>query len=242
MSENPVDSPSYSATIVFMGFLPNLLSISSFFISAVVFAPEAKAEMKVGTIDMQKVFTAYYKTADAQSKLQEAQKAYKEELDQRLEAYKANLDLINKLNDELKQPALTDGSNDQKTQDRDAKITETKGLEKEIADFRQTREKQIQDQMKRMRDGIVDEIMTVINDQVKTTNYDIVFDKSGFSANNIVPVVLYARDSYDFSDSVITKLNSARPTDPGLSSQKPLASTENPTTTKSSGDAVKKHH
>jgi outer membrane protein len=224
-----------------MRFLETLLGLFSFLIVTAVFAPEAKAEMKVGTIDMQKVFTAYYKTQDAQSKLQEAQKAYKQELDQRLEAYKANLDVINKLNDELKQPALTGGSNDQKTQERDAKITETKDLEKEIADFRQTREKQIQDQLKRMRDGIVGEIMAVINDQVKATNYDMVFDKSGFSANNIVPVVLYAHDSYDFSDPVITKLNSAHPTDPGLSTQKPLASTENPATTKNSGDAVKKH-
>jgi outer membrane protein len=224
-----------------MIFLKNLLGLLLFLIVTAIFAPAAKAEMKVGTIDMQKVFTAYYKTQDAQAKLQEAQKAYKQELDQRLEDYKTNLDIINKLNDELSKPALTGGSNDQKTQDRDAKITETKGLEKEIADFRQTREKQIQDQLKRMRDGIVLEIMAVINDQVKTANYDMVFDKSGFSSNNIVPVVLYARDSYDFSDPVITKLNAARPTDPGLSSQKPLASTESPATTKNAGDAVKKH-
>jgi outer membrane protein len=196
--------------------------------------PEAgAAEMKVGTIDMQKVFTAYYKTEDAQTKLQDAQKAYKEELDQRLETYKADVEIINKLNLDLNKPA--GASNDQKTQDRDAKITETKGLEKEIADFRQTREKQIQDELKRMRDGIVVEIMAVLNDQVKTTNYDMVFDKSGFSSNNVVPVVLYARDTYDFSDQVITKLNASRPTDPALSSQKPLASTENLSPSKNVG-------
>jgi len=51
-------------------------------------------------------------------------------------------------------------------------------LEKEITDFRQTREKEIQDQTKRIRDAIVTEIMAVVNDQVKTTNYDLVFDKS----------------------------------------------------------------
>ncbi|HTC12923.1 MAG TPA: hypothetical protein VK692_01815 [Chthoniobacterales bacterium] len=52
------------------------------------FASQAQAEMKVGTIDMQKVFTAYYKTHDAEDKLKEAQKAYKDELDQRMDAYK----------------------------------------------------------------------------------------------------------------------------------------------------------
>jgi outer membrane protein len=198
-------------------------------------ASQARAEMKVGTIDMQKVFTAYYKTHDAEDKLKEAQKAYKDELDQRMDAYKKNLDTINKLNEEMNKPELSGASKDQKAQERDSKIAETKGLEKEISDFRSTRERQIQDQLKRMRDGIVEEIMKVVNDQVKTQNYDIVFDRSGFSANNIVPVLLYARDNYDFSESVITKLNASRPapTPTAGLSQKPAsaAPTNTPATT-----------
>src|ERR1700738_3814306 len=206
-------------------------------------ASQAHAEMKVGTIDMQKVFTAYYKTHDAEDKLKEAQKAYKDELDQRMEAFKKNLDAINKLNEEMNKPELSGASKDQKAQERDSKIAETKGLEKEISDFRQTREKQIQDQLKRMRDGIVEEIMKVVNDQVKAQNYDMVFDRSGFSANNIVPVMLYSRDNYDFSDSVISKLNSNRPAaaaTPSVS-KNPAASTNTPATTvRPAGDLGKK--
>jgi outer membrane protein len=207
------------------------------------FASQTQAQMKVGTIDMQKVFTAYYKTHDAEDKLKEAQRAYKDELDQRMDAYKKNLDVINKLNEEMNKPDLSGASKDQRAQERDSKISETKGLEKEISDFRQTREKQIQDQLKRMRDGIVDEIMKVVNDQVKASNYDMVFDRSGFRANNIVPVLLYSRDNYDFSDSVITKLNSSRPaaTPTPPSSQKPAASTNTPATTvRPAGDLSKK--
>jgi outer membrane protein len=208
-------------------------------------ATQAHAEMKVGTIDMQKVFTAYYKTHDAEDKLKEAQKAYKDELDQRMDAYKKNLDAINKLNEEMNKPELSGASKDQKAQERDSKISETKGLEKEISDFRATRERQIQDQLKRMRDGIVEEIMKVVSDQVKSQNYDIVFDRSGFSANNIVPVLLYARDNYDFSDSVITKLNANRPaaTPPPGISQRPAAAapTNTPATmVKPAGDLGKK--
>jgi outer membrane protein len=207
----------------------------------VSFASKAEAQMKIGTIDMQKVFTAYYKTHDAEDKLKEAQKAYKDELDQRMDEYKKNLDVINKLNEEMNKPELSGSAKDQKAQERDAKISDTKGLEKEISDFRQQREKQIQDQLKRMRDGIVDEIMKVVNDQVKAQNYDIVFDRSGFSANNIVPVLLYSRDNYDFSDSVITKLNSNRPVEAPAASAKPATSTNTPATTvKPAGDLGKK--
>jgi outer membrane protein len=207
------------------------------------FASSAQAQMRIGTIDMQKVFTAYYKTHDAEDKLKEAQKAYKDELDQRMEDYKKNLDVINKLNEEMNKPELSGAAKDQKAQERDAKISETKGLEKEISDFRQEREKQIQDQLKRMRDGIVDEIMKVVDDQVKAQNYDIVFDRSGFSANNIVPILLYAKESYDFSDSVITKLNANRPlgTASPAAGQKAATSANTPATTvKPAGDLGKK--
>ena len=206
-------------------------------------ATQARAEMKVGTIDMQKVFTAYYKTHEAEDKLKEAQKAYKDELDQRMDAYKKNLDSINKLNEEMNKPELSGASKDQKAQERDSKIAETKGLEKEISDFRATRERQIQDQLKRMRDGIVEEIMKVVNEQVKSQNYDIVFDKSGFSANNIVPVLLYVRDNYDFSESVITKLNANRPAaTPVPSAQKPAsaAPTNSPAVTVKPGSDLGK--
>jgi outer membrane protein len=201
----------------------------------------AHAEMKVGTIDMQKVFTAYFKTHEAEDKLKDAQKAYKDELDQRMEAYKKNLDGINKLNEEINKPEQSSASKDQKAQERDSKISETKGLEKEISDFRATREKQIQDQLKRMRDEIVEEIMKVVNDQVKVQNYDIVFDRSGFSANNIVPVLLFSKDNYDFSESVITKLNASRPAaSPPVSQKTGPASANTPATTvKPAGDLKK---
>jgi outer membrane protein len=204
-------------------------------------ASPAHAQMKVGTIDMQKVFTAYYKTHEAEDKLKDAQKAYKDELDQRMEAYKKNLDGINKLNEEINKPEQSSASKDQKAQERDSKISETKGLEKEIADFRATREKQIQDQLKRMRDEIVEEIMKVVNDQVKAQSYDIVFDRSGFSANNIVPVLLYSKENYDFSESVITKLNSSRPPVTPTPAQKAGPSSTNTpaTTVKPAGDLKK---
>jgi outer membrane protein len=209
-----------------------------------IIASQAQAEMKVATIDMQKVFTAYYKTHESEDKLKEAQKAYKDELDGRMDAYKANLELINKLNEELSKSDVSGALKDQKTQERDGKITETKGLEKEITDFRQTREKQIQEQLKRMRDAIVDEIMKVVNEQVKAANYDMVFDRSGFSANNVVPVLLYARDSYDFSDSVISKLNAGRTDDAVPLAQKAIDPPNTAATSggRPSGNGAKKSH
>jgi len=64
----------------------------------------------------------------------------------------------------------------------------------------------LREQALRMRDGIVKEIMDVVNDKVKTLNMDLVFDKSGLSVNG-VPALLYSRDSYDFTNDVVAALN-----------------------------------
>ena len=54
-----------------------------------------------GAVDMNRVFSAYYKTKDAESKINDARGGAKKELDERMTTYKANLDSINKLNQEL---------------------------------------------------------------------------------------------------------------------------------------------
>src|SRR5438445_5204152 len=79
-------------------------------------------------------------------------------------------------------------------------------MEREITEFRQTRERQLQEQALRMREGIVKEITDVVMDKVKASNLDLVFDKSGNSLNG-VPVLMYSRDSVDFTNDVIAVLN-----------------------------------
>ncbi len=79
-------------------------------------------------------------------------------------------------------------------------------MEREISDFRQTRERQLQEQLMRMREGIVKEITDVVMEKVKANNLDLVFDKSGMSING-VPVVMYSHDNVDFTNDVIVVLN-----------------------------------
>ena len=79
-------------------------------------------------------------------------------------------------------------------------------MEREISDFRQTRERQLQEQLMRMREGIVKEITDVVMEKVKGKGLDFVLDKSGVSING-VPVVLYAPENVDFTNEIIEVLN-----------------------------------
>lgn len=162
--------------------------------------------VKIGTVDMNRAFKEYTKTKDAEAKINEAKNAAKKEYDDRADAYKKALDEINALNKQLDAPALSADAKTAKAKERDEKITNIKNMEREINEFRQTRERQLQEQALRMREGIVKEITDVVMDKVKANGYDFVFDKSGMSLNG-VPLMMFAKDNVDFTSDIVAVLN-----------------------------------
>ena len=197
--------------------MKKLLTLSLLFALAFPALSFAQA-LKFGTIDMNRAFKEYNKTKDAEAKINEAKTAAKKEYDERADAYKKALDEINKLNQQLDAPALSADAKTAKAKERDEKISSIKTMEREINEFRQTRERQLQEQALRMREGIVKEISDVVMDKVKTNNFDLVFDKSGMSLNG-VPIVMYSRDNYDFTNDVVAVLNKpGRATEPAAAS------------------------
>jgi outer membrane protein len=170
----------------------------------------AHAQIKLGTVDMNQVFTAYFKTKDAEAKINDARAAAKKELDERLETLKKAMDEINKTNQEIEKPELSKDGKEKLSKQRDEKVQEARNLDREIAEFRQTRERQLQEQFMRMRKDIVDDIMKVVNEKVKSAGYDLVLDKTGVSMGQ-VPVVLYSRADLDFSNEIISILNKNAP-------------------------------
>jgi serine/threonine protein kinase/Skp family chaperone for outer membrane proteins len=141
-------------------------------------------DVTVGVVDMNRIFKAYNKTKDSEKKINEAKAAAKKEYDDRADSYKKALGAV-------------------KTE---ADRTNVKNMEREMNEFRQTRERQLQEQAARMRDNIVKEIMDVVFEGMKATNTDLILDVSGQSMNS-VPFLAYLSGVPDFSEDVITALN-----------------------------------
>ena len=186
--------------------MKKLLSIALTSLVALPVAAFAQGTLKIGTVDMQRAFKEYSKTKDAEAKINEAKNAAKKEYDDRADGYKKALDEINNLNKQLDAPALSADAKTQKAKERDDKIANIKNMEREITEFRQTRERQLQEQAMRMREGIVKEITDVVMEKVKANRMDLVFDKSGMSLNG-VPVLMYAPENVDFTNDIVTVLN-----------------------------------
>ena len=172
----------------------------------------ANAQVKFGTVDMNRVFTDYYKTKEAQAKYADAEAAANKDLKDRVDTLKKSLQEITQINSDLAKTDLSKEVRDAKLKDRETKANAARALDREISEYRSAKQKALQDQFLRMRKDIVDDIMKSVNDIVKAKEYDIVFDKSGLSAG-AVPVVLYSRPDLDFSQDVITALNKTAPAD-----------------------------
>ena len=184
------------------------------FILSLAFAGTACAELKIGTVDMKKIFESYWRTKEAETKMSETRATLKRDLDERMEKRKELQDSIEKLNDKIKKPELAQAAAAKLAKERDDKIGEWQTMMRELQQYQGEKEKQLADQTLRIRNGIVEEILKIVNEKTQAENYDLVFDTSGNSINN-VPVVITAKASYDFTKEIIEKLNATRPKSAG---------------------------
>jgi Skp family chaperone for outer membrane proteins len=152
----------------------------------------ATRDIAAAAIDMNEVFKQFNKTKNAESKINEAKNAAKKEYDVRADAYKGKINSIN---------AMRAGSS------RDQAVSEVKAMEREINEFRQTREKQLQYQALRLREDIAKEIEDFIDKQYVKGQQCMVLDISGHSLN-AAPWVVYARTLPNLTNEVISGLSS----------------------------------
>jgi Skp family chaperone for outer membrane proteins len=181
-----------------------ILAVS--FAASVAAVSAQAADLKIGLLDMKLVFDSYYKTKDAEAKINEARTQAKKELDDRLDTFNKAQELARKLNDEAGKAELSEKAKGEKAKALNEKLQELGVMQREIQEFQQTRERQLSEQSVRSRNGLVEEINKVVTDIVKAGGYDLVFDKSGQSLNQ-VNVIQHSKESFDFTADVISKLN-----------------------------------
>ncbi|MEZ5305127.1 MAG: OmpH family outer membrane protein [Verrucomicrobiales bacterium] len=193
--------------------IARLLPIAFLAAALVTFAAPSAAQaqgMKVGIVDMKRVFAEYYKTKDAEKKVNDGKAAAKKELDERNAKYKQLLGEYQELAKLIRDPAISEELRETKKKEAQDIAAEAKSLEREMAEFRARREKQLQEQVIRMRKGILEEIRLVVEEKSKTDGYDLVFDKSGLGMNG-VPFLLHSKNAIDFSNEIIADLNKDAP-------------------------------
>jgi outer membrane protein len=186
-----------------------------------VCAAPAEAQLKVGVVDIDKIFNEYYKTKDAEERINEARDAARKDVEARLDGRMKLLGAIAALNQDLENKSLPGPVRADTAKRRDDKIVEVQNAEREINELGTTRESQIREQAARSRSAIVEDIMKVINERVRNDGYDLVIDKSGNGVSGVAALLASKREM-EFTGDVITALNKTKPA-AGSATPKPAA-------------------
>ena len=162
--------------------------------------------MKIGIVDMNRVFAEYYKTKDADKVVNEQKEAAKKELETINNDYKKLLDNYQKLATEIKNPAIGEELRKEKQKEAQEVASKARALEREKKELSDRRQRMLLTEVDRKRKALIEEIQDVVGDMAKKKNYDIVFDKSGLGTRGI-PFLLHSKDAVDFSEELIGELN-----------------------------------
>ncbi len=172
--------------------------------------PVPGKDWKVGTVDMGVVFREYFKSREAERRLNEDKTKAKKELDARSSRQREVGNQLAELGKILADRLVNEELKRQKRSGAEALQEEYRRLSDELQEFAGRRQRQLHDQSERLRKALVNEIAGHIRQKAARDGYDFVFDKSGQGMSG-VPLLLVTRDAMDFTSEVIQELNRKEP-------------------------------
>ena len=163
------------------------------------------AELKIATVDLDKVFTAHPKTQAAEAELKKAEAAVEAELDELKAEGLALQEEMTKLREAAKNPLLNEDARLKKRDEAEEKLTQLQEFELRARRTQETKLKQMREQVLKSRQAIVDELTQVVVQFAQVNEYDMVLDRSGMTMN-AVPLVDYASPELDVTERLIAYL------------------------------------
>jgi outer membrane protein len=178
--------------------------------SIVLCAGMARAEVKIATVDLRKVFDNYYKTKQADEIIKkEADEVQKDRKDM-VDKYKALEGDWRKLVERGSDQAISSDEREKAKQQAEKKLLELRETEQAVGEYDRVAQQKLFEKKKLKWDAIVGEIRQVVNAKSKSAGYSLVLDISGDTMNN-TPIVLYTDGQNDVTDMILKELNATAP-------------------------------
>ena len=171
----------------------------------------ASAELMVVTVSMQKLFDGYYKSDEANQRLESIRAQAVSEAEEKEQELQAMAEEIRLMQEDLQNPVLTDASKAEKQAELQAKAQEGQRKQAEFQQWQQQTMDNLNQRSQEIRNSLIDEIVKIVNDiALKDYAADLVFDTSDIMGSG-VPTVLYADSDLDVTAKVMRKLNEDAP-------------------------------
>lgn len=167
-------------------------------------------DLRIVFINLDRVFNEFYKTQLADAQLKEKAEEFNAERLQLVTEYEGLNERFNAAREEAQDTALSESVRNQRRNEAEELLMEIREFEGRIQNFDQTRRQQLEEQGRRMRTRIVDEIQEEVRRYARGHGYQAVIDSSGQSLNAIESV-LYVDVRLDISEAILDILNKGRP-------------------------------
>ncbi len=178
--------------------------------SLMSFATVAAQDLKVATVDMKRLLKDYYRTEEAQGELNEKQALLTKANNEKQKQIQELEEEISTLRKQFEDPSLNEARKKEIYEQLQLKQQEGIAMSRSLKEYLDRKRRQVQEEMQRQMRGILEEITKLLEEKAKAEDYDFVYDKSGNSTTQ-VPVVLYSKDTYDITESLLAELNKNEP-------------------------------
>ena len=166
-------------------------------------------EQSIVFVNLDRAFNEFYKTKLADTQLKQQADEFNAERKKLVIDYEKIQKDFNAIRDVAQNTALSDEIRTEKRNAAEEKLVELRDYESRIRRFDDSRRKQLDDQSRRMRKRIVEEIQQIVKDYAKTQGYQAVIDSSGQSLNG-VEMILYTDTKIDITDTILDLLNKGK--------------------------------
>src|ERR1022692_443015 len=170
----------------------------------------ALAQGRIATVELRKVFDGYWKTKQADAALKDRATDIEKDHKTMLDDWKKTKDEYQTLLGDANNQTLSFEEREKRKKSAEDKLKQIKDSEDSITQYERQARTTLDEQKKRMRDSIVEEIRTTVNGKAKAASYALVIDTAAESANN-TPIVLYSNNENDMTEAVLAQLNAAAP-------------------------------
>lgn len=157
-------------------------------------------------VDFEQVFTNYYKTKLANEQLLEMSDAINRERAIMVAQFDQLQKDFKELRDHVVDPQTDESAKAEMRRKLDEKLIALRRQEEKISKYNQSQQKRWEEQNRRIRDNLVEEIQGKLSGYLNAKGYRAVVDSSQINEKN-VPAVLFIDKKADITADVIAELN-----------------------------------
>ena len=167
------------------------------------------SELKIATVDLQRVLADYYKAQEAAKQLKEKQNSFLKELDgMRLEGRKL-MQETESLRELAADNALSATVREEKKKGFEMNLTNLRAFEVRYDDFRAQREAELQLQLTRTNQRILEDVMSVTRFIGEKEGFNLILNAN--KANPAASDLLFSRKVDDLTEKIVASLNASQP-------------------------------